>query len=646
MAVYNPRLDLARAAQEQAMSSSVQTLQSVLNRQTLDSSLRKDYSGGGGAAKQPDIGGWKGLLTDVLDSPIGKGLMKTADIISLPGRAVTSTVMELKDALDGDPNTVASWNDFTKQVADPTFGFGRVIGDATGSSWANRIIGFAGDVLLDPLTYVTLGAGRISGGMKLLDEAGNVAKGAKGVSVAGKEGRLAFSTRLAEIGAPNDVVVKAARYGRRAVKDPDILAKAGVNRAGLYFIGRRVAGTTRVGEGLERGLVGMRTWTGDHMFKRAAELFDSTDMNAARKALARGTATADEGVDYLHMVVSRNAERATTASAKREAQILQRQFLDSVKREDLQGARKSAYLLLDNSEAAAKAGTATADERVAAPVVAFLKQLHDNVDAAARAVDPDAPVGRVVNYFPHLPSDQAYRFMTNTQNPTAVKLSNLLYNPLTEEGVFKSRMVAGDDFFGYILKQEDVDGGIVRLNKIAREEGKLNFDFFETDLPTVLDRYVDMHSAQMGKIARRKYLSEKGVFKRLEERMVVNDEAVSAAEKALKKAFGDRKTAMNNASKALTKLNDSFDEIFTKANGARESVFNAQQTLTALIDELSLHDKTLSRILGDRPELLNALEGQYGRLIKELKELNEQSGIFENIDGVVRPRLAEAAKEL
>jgi hypothetical protein len=646
MAVYNPRLDIARAAQQQAKSSSVQTLQSVLKQQTMDSTLNRDYTAMGGANTVPDAGGWKGLVTDILESPVGKVVSKAGEIISLPGRAVTSTVMELKDALDSDPNTVASWNDFTKQVADPTFGFGRVIGNATGSAWANRILGFAGDVLLDPLTYVTLGAGRISGGMKLLDEAGAVVKGAKSVSIVGKEGRLAFASRLAEIGAPNDIVTRAARYGRVAVKDADLLAKAGVNRAGLYFMGRRVAGTTSVGKGLERGIVGMRTWSGDHMFKRAAELFDSTDMNAARKALARGTAGADEGAEYLHMVVSRNTERAEQAAQKRAAQVLQRQLLGSVNEADLKSARGTAYTLLDNSDAAARAGTATADERLAGPVVGFLKQLHDNIDVAAKAVDPDAPVGRITNYFPHLPAEKAYRFMANSENPVAVKLANLLYNPLTEEGVFKSRMVAGDDFFGYILKQEDIDGGLVSLNKIARREGKIDFDFFETDLPSVLDRYVDMYSAQMGKIARKKYLAEKGVFKRLEERLLINDEAVDSATKNLKKAVADRRGAMTNASKALGKLNDSFDELFTRTNGARESVFQAQQTLGTLIEELTLHDKTLSRILGDRPEVLNALEGQYSRILKDLKEAQKQAEIFENIDGVVRPRLAEAAKEL
>ena len=115
MAVYNPRLDIARAAQQQAKSSSVQTLQSVLKQQTMDSTLNRDYTAMGGANTVPDAGGWKGLVTDILQSPVGKVVSKAGEIISLPGRAVTSTVMELKDALDSDPNTVASWNDFTKQ---------------------------------------------------------------------------------------------------------------------------------------------------------------------------------------------------------------------------------------------------------------------------------------------------------------------------------------------------------------------------------------------------------------------------------------------------------------------------------------------------------------------------------------------------
>lgn len=669
MAVYNPRLDLARAAQKQAKSSSVQTLQSVLKQQTMDGDLRKDYTASGGAApKTPDIGGWKGLIADVIDSPVGKVVLKAGEILTIPGRAVVSSINEIKDQFDSDPNTSASWNDFTKQTLDPMYGFGTLTGDLTGNKWLDRTIGFAGDVLLDPLTYVTLGAGRISGGMKLLDEAGAVIKGAKGISITGKEGRLAFATRLAEIGATDDVVVAAARYGRVAVKDADLLAKAGVNRAGLYFMGKRIAGTTKVGTKFERGLVGMRTWSGDHLFKRSAELFDSTDMNAARKALARGTATSEQGMDYLHMVVSRNTERAAIASNRREAQLLQRQLLNAVSADDLRNARKTAYKLLDNVDPGVRAGTATADERLAQPVTVFLKQLHENVDAAAKAIDVDSPIGFIKNYFPHMPGDQAYRFMANTENPTAVKLSSLLYNPLTNEGAFKSRMGVGDDFFGYILKQEDIDGGLERLNQIARDYGKINFDFFETDLPTVLDRYVEMYSAQMGKIARKKYLVEKGTFKRLEERLLVNDDMVKAASKELKKAVADRSKAMTGSAKSLSDLNKQLDDMFearilglgeqidaltaqsknilADSSLARQAMFTAQRSLDSVIEKLVAQENVYGRIVGGRPEVLNILENEYSRVIKNLQTLREEANVFESVQGNLRSRLVEASKEL
>ena len=53
MAVYNPRLDIARAAREQATSASVQTLKSVLNKQNTSANLRKDYTSGAGAQGPP-----------------------------------------------------------------------------------------------------------------------------------------------------------------------------------------------------------------------------------------------------------------------------------------------------------------------------------------------------------------------------------------------------------------------------------------------------------------------------------------------------------------------------------------------------------------------------------------------------------------
>jgi hypothetical protein len=162
-----------------------------------------------GAVSAP--GGWKGLVEGVLESPIGTALTKVGEAVALPGKVVTSGLREAIDIFDSDVNTKASWDDFTKQVADPTFGFGKIVGDVTGNKWADRLIGFAGDVLLDPLTYMTLGSTKA---LKVLDDAGDVATGMRGLSVASADGRISLAKRVLEMTGDKALSTKVARYGR------------------------------------------------------------------------------------------------------------------------------------------------------------------------------------------------------------------------------------------------------------------------------------------------------------------------------------------------------------------------------------------------------------------------------------------------
>ena len=70
MAVYDPRLDLARAASERVKSPSVQTLQSVMRQQGLKNATQgtgqKDYFSEAASESAPQPGGLKGLLVDLL----------------------------------------------------------------------------------------------------------------------------------------------------------------------------------------------------------------------------------------------------------------------------------------------------------------------------------------------------------------------------------------------------------------------------------------------------------------------------------------------------------------------------------------------------------------------------------------------------
>ena len=76
-------------------------------------------------------------------------------VLDTPRRAIISGIREVADTLDSDPNTNASWGDFKKQTMDASYGFGTAF---PMKGFMGKVVGFAGDVLFDPLTYATLGS--------------------------------------------------------------------------------------------------------------------------------------------------------------------------------------------------------------------------------------------------------------------------------------------------------------------------------------------------------------------------------------------------------------------------------------------------------------------------------------------------------
>lgn len=517
-------------------------------RNAFDQSMRQ---GGtvGSAPRAPEPTGWKGFVYDVLNNPVAKPIVNALDVLAVPGRVVTSGLQEFVDAYDNNPNTRATFDDFRRQVDDPSFGFGRIIGDYTGNRWVDRLIGFAGDVVLDPLTYLTLGGSKaLSSGAKLASP------------VASAEGRFALAGKLFELGADPAVVKAAARRGRSAVKDVDLLAKAGYNRAGVYWMGKRIPGSTRVGEAAESFFTGFRVWSGDHIFKRVGDLFSSQDMLDLRRQFARGDVATEDVNDFLGLILSRNEERAVEAAAGREAKEIRRVNLGGVAAEDIAVSRGSAYKLMENPTALRD--PSTSEGRVAIAASDHLKDMHNRVVAAVKAVDPEAEIGEVTNYFPHMPVDKAWRWMANTNDRGATMARGNVFNPFDDAGSFKGRMVAGDKVNTYTLTQADIDGGVDRLNRIFRDEYKLDFDFFETDLPTVLDKYDRMYASMMGKVARKKYLIDRGIYKRLEARLITDPVIQEAAQARIKQVTSMRSSKAKNAEKKLTELADSMRRIF------------------------------------------------------------------------------------
>jgi hypothetical protein len=635
MGIYDSSLGIVKNQLAGGGSPSLRTLDDILRQQKLAANPvargLPDIRTTARSGQASGPGGWQGFLASIMGSVPGKVLLKAGEVISMPGRAVTSIVKEFADALDSDPNTVASWNDFGRQIMDPSFGFGSVTGDLTGMKWVDRLIGFAGDVILDPLTYMTLGASRAA---RVVDASGNVVRGSKTLSIATADGRMALANKIRELGASDELTKAVARKGRAALRGPsglDLLEKAGYDRAGLYWFGKRIKGTERIGEALESGLSGLRVWSGDHIFNKVGALFTPGDMLDLRKAIARGQAPAADVGAFMDMILSRNVERADAVAGVRQAKSIRQDFMGNLDEADLSAARGTVYRYLDVG--GPPIDMATPDGRVATQVKAMLEKMYKNVEGAARAIDSRAPIGKIPDsYFPHMATDRAFRWMRNGNNPGSVKARGQVFNPFDNTGSWKARMVAGDEVGSYVLTQADIDGGIDSLNKIFRREYELDFDFFETDLVRVLDRYDEMYGGMLGKIGRKKFLTERGTYDIIKERLEPIPEIQEMLQKQLKANIKARTAKQKLASKKLTDLTGTIDNMLgVRSRSLQAQIGEAGQRIAAttlLEGQLSYSKAKVIREIRSAADELRAAAGS----LKVMQDLNERSPFVAFLD--------------
>jgi hypothetical protein len=210
--------------------------------------------------QQPEEpGGWRGALGTVVNSWPAKAIMAPLNVLDIPRRMVISTVNEVADAFNGGD---ASWDDWFDQVRDQNFGFGSVVG-STGNRWADRFIGLAGDILLDPMTYVA-GAGVFAG--------------------TGRSARQRLAALAVSEGLGEDVIKSVGRYGLSGIDNAtrsrlrqaatslgDDLGEQILDR-GYYFkvpfmegegAFHRIPGTAKIDETLSQRFAGARAWMAD-----------------------------------------------------------------------------------------------------------------------------------------------------------------------------------------------------------------------------------------------------------------------------------------------------------------------------------------------------------------------------------------------
>lgn len=591
-------------------------------------------------AQNKPIGGVKGALVGALSSTPGRIIMKPLEILDAGRRGVISGARELVDALDSDPNTKASLQDFRKQVSDPTYGFGKAF-PVKGK--AGYITGFLGDVLLDPLTYATLGT------------AGVVGAGARAAVAAKYLDRFGDAAKAAQIAQRGKTVLDAAE-----------MAELGLKRSGVYFFGEklRVPLSGPIGEAMLSGVTKTRLgFTNTRLGKTLQRGFmgmgsnGSTALRDIRLALARGeqlpnNISAEAGI---RLVNAENIRRSISNEAVQLAQRRMAEELEGVGEDQINTYGKVAYKWLEGSAIPQN----PTEQAFADRFKSLFQELWDNVNEDFKQLVPDDDLAKITEYFPWVMTREARDITTDLQTDWVKGLMSFLEpNPLDRTGSFKSRnLKAGDGFLwtiddagkkvDYILKPEDLN--IERLNEISR--GALGVDFFETDLRVVLQDYSTSFARQKGLLAMYKELQDKGIIQSLTERNVVDEEMAAAFVESvnstirssmatLDSAAVTLKEAVSTISKdarervaALPKATAAADEALTTAIAgaipvaeavAINRVNVAKETISALRDEIGgLQQRLGALFAGGVPDELTPVIDNYERMKIALKEVED-----------------------
>jgi len=570
-------IDLGAPARE----SAVRLGRAASNMATSNTGLRASIEAiaNGKTQAQP-----KGVMGAVLGNPLTKAVLAPLELLALPGRATVATLREAVDAFDGNDATKASFRDFRTNMKDKAYGVGKAFNIDTGSIWLDRALGFAGDLALDPLTYATFGAGKFAGYAGRLD----LAK-----AVLSKTGDEALANAV-------------QRFGRSAIKDPEILQRVGAQRHGIYFLGKRIKvgknkqglrlpGSGAIGQLGDAALSRLRVSAmGTKGGKWLQKMTLPDDALAARQALLQGKVSNKASAVVISFLTAAPIARTTAGEVLQREQTLLADFLQREGTMGLEGYKTEVYKYLENPALLADASPEM--QRAVKEWADVFEWYEKQVDEAIQAADPTHEFAARSGYYPRVQTDAAFEYRSNAANPYSRQLNEIHgRDPLEGGGNFKTRTLrAGDDWFGHKLTADEANS-VEKLNEIARPHLG-GADFYETDITRVIPRYVDEFSKEMGLLARHKHLADTGFWKRAEEVSVTGefiDKELVDAIKAQVKSLDDEMAALHKQSadaalglvqamtdrkNALLKELEDLESV-TGALGAREEIARASAAL-------------------------------------------------------------------
>ena len=428
-------------------------------------------------------GGSEGIMGKLLNNPIGKVVTGALSTLSVPLNYVNSGVKELSDlgnevagGLGFDVSTGetgASFSDFLRQGREG-IGFGDIVHaqSSTAREHPNvgRIAGFAGDVALDPLTYLTFGAGKFAG------QAGRIAAGEK---VAAKLGEEA-GAKVARLGVMGGSAAEreAAFAGMKGAED--------LARPGLRLAGARIPGTEKIAEAVGTKLSKTRAAIGDTALGQGVRSVRAPKgLEEAFKVLARGEGDAGVAFDTIKHVRDQAAgEGMFTGKFGNNADKIARKIQKD-------GDGVSAFTALDEQLPGTHVGNAAAGE-------AFFTDAHD---LASQSI-PE--LGKRQGYAPHIWTPEARKALRGEANADLRKQIGMDVTEATGGAVKRSihpgsKLTMPDG--STVEFVADTASGAVSARQINKKLGsKLGgVKVIENDLSKVLHPYITGMGESVGR---------------------------------------------------------------------------------------------------------------------------------------------------
>ena len=525
-----------------------------------------------------------GGLMGAVQSGLGNGAVSGfLNVLDAPRRFVTSTIKESYDLGRGEGFDFGDWAH--QMTQEGQIGAGDAVD--TGNIWLDRALGFAGDVALDPLTYLTLGTANV------------VKLGARGLA------REAFRNGLDDVGAQilrkGYTSLDEVQWQRLNEATPTLNLQGGARinlgrtRAGRFVVNTATRG--RVDNASVRvfgkasqpiGKVLFKPLSMTHKIRQARwarQIMDgkffSGDRQAARALIATGD---DDAVKHAFQFMD----------AADEGRFMARAFSQNVGQKwkalssELQANGHTGETLTSALDGNPQAIAALGEDYV--KLKGFVDSLVENANESA---------GRRFlthrdNWYPKTTSDEFSEYLRTGHRGRQGRKS---FNRQGFEQ--KAQLVEGEDFMGVTLRSPGEAGiGVVEqaweiFVKHAEERGGVGnaAKWFEDDLYTSMPEYLYRLSMRTGEQHTLQRLKDFGIA---EDLWMTADDTLDAGTKRgwaeVREARREWKVAAGAHDQAMDDLRNAVVDAAGARDAARAARAESQRVAGQTTDALAVRD--------------------------------------------------------